>query len=332
MYKGFGFWVGRGRGRLFASPPHLPSSGRYHPRARSSHSGTACLRRAARIKDRCLAQRPQTFALTPTMRAVYKILPLLGALYLVHWRWRARDACAGWDPGSDADAPGCLRAQQYREFQAFWASNSSLDDINFHALAGAERCVPGITHCPPRPLVIIDYRYWNRAARDRAGPGEVMWGWTVDAVLVLAKRNDYFPLRRGGLRMCLRACATPLRRRSCDDRAAFDEYHGLSRAACGDGAGGRKSRGHIWRFWGARARSWGSGSRRSVRHRMRRCEWGEGVRWKTRGGRGDEMTTINTSYRGVPVVLAYIKPDPEGWEVFYDKAVQHGPVMALGEP
>ncbi|TXT08454.1 uncharacterized protein COLE_05378 [Cutaneotrichosporon oleaginosum] len=199
------------------------------------------------------------------MRAVYKILPLLGALYLVHWRWRARDACAGWDPGSDADAPGCLRAQQYREFQAFWASNSSLDDINFHALAGAERCVPGITHCPPRPLVIIDYRYWNRAARDRAGPGEVMWGWTVnDAV----RAAGFTPIFYEGT----------------------DEHGGV-----------------------AARRAWGPQEPRTYLEVLGSARALLGI-----GKPEISPTPYEALYRGVPVVLAYIKPDPEGWEVFYE--------------
>lgn len=34
------------------------------------------------------------------------------------------DACAGWQPGGDAaaDSPNCLRARQFREFQAFHGS------------------------------------------------------------------------------------------------------------------------------------------------------------------------------------------------------------------
>ncbi len=72
------------------------------------------------------------------MRPLFKAALLLLAIYVLHlaaWTTSglhgvrvplllpARDPCATWDP-SRPDPPGCLRARQYREFQAYHASGA----------------------------------------------------------------------------------------------------------------------------------------------------------------------------------------------------------------
>lgn len=92
-------------------------------------------------------------------------------------------ACDKWDPTApaSADPPNCLRATQYREFQAYHASGAygKLDNANRKALLDAERCVLGITKCAERPIIVVDYFYWNTASRATQGPGEVVWGWPI---------------------------------------------------------------------------------------------------------------------------------------------------------
>ncbi|CAK9779458.1 hypothetical protein CC85DRAFT_294318 [Cutaneotrichosporon oleaginosum] len=90
------------------------------------------------------------------------------------------DACAAWHPGAE-DPPDCLRAKQFREFQEFHASGAGaqFETHNRRALLAAERCALGITTCPERPLILIDYHYWWRSNRDMWGPGETVWGWTA---------------------------------------------------------------------------------------------------------------------------------------------------------
>ncbi|BEJ16770.1 hypothetical protein CspHIS471_0601710 [Cutaneotrichosporon sp. HIS471] len=92
------------------------------------------------------------------------------------------NSCKGWQPGdASKDPPNCLRAHQFREFQAFHESGigKDLDIPNKQSLLAAERCVLGITKCPDRPLILIDFFFWHRASRDLWGPGEAVWGWPV---------------------------------------------------------------------------------------------------------------------------------------------------------
>lgn len=56
---------------------------------------------------------------------------------------------------------------------------AELSAINRKALRAAERCVLGITRCPERPIIIVDYKFFTLANRDMKGPGEVVWGWTI---------------------------------------------------------------------------------------------------------------------------------------------------------
>jgi hypothetical protein len=58
-------------------------------------------------------------------------------------------------------------------------SAQALERHNRHALLAAERCVLGVTACPARPLLLIDYKYWWQASWDVSGPGETVWGWTA---------------------------------------------------------------------------------------------------------------------------------------------------------
>ncbi|GMK58308.1 hypothetical protein CspeluHIS016_0503400 [Cutaneotrichosporon spelunceum] len=95
--------------------------------------------------------------------------------------------CRGWKPDAAQanDPPRCLRARQFREMQAFHLSGGGkhLDTPAQKALLAAERCALGVTACPERPIILIDFYFWHMASRGLIGAGEAVWGWPIiDAV------------------------------------------------------------------------------------------------------------------------------------------------------
>lgn len=106
---------------------------------------------------------------------------------------------------------------------------SKLDVTQQKALLEAERCVLGITQCPERPLIIIDYKYYYRASRQIHGGGEEVWGWGV--VGAGSHRAD------SRLTACVRAgtscCSTTARTSEAGSSLGSKLEHCPSRCECG---------------------------------------------------------------------------------------------------
>ncbi|KAL7424015.1 hypothetical protein Q5752_001600 [Cryptotrichosporon argae] len=93
--------------------------------------------------------------------------------------------CDGWDPATTAahDPPGCLRARQYRQIQAWYADPKWPHEAEtYRAVRQLERCVLGLKVCPTRPLIASSWWYTFRGMRGGVSGEEYWMSEVVEAV------------------------------------------------------------------------------------------------------------------------------------------------------